>query len=204
MIESGGQTSVHGQVIVGDDGLARCPWAATSPMLSDYHDHEWGRVVRGEQALFERISLEGFQAGLSWAIVLAKREAFRDAFAGFDPDVVAAFTDADLEALLRRGDIIRNRAKIHAARTNASAVIELRASGGLDQFIWSRQPDTSPVPHHTGDVPTRTADSEALARDLKRHGFRFIGPTSAFALCEAIGMVDTHLLDCHRRGRRVG
>lgn len=188
----------------GEDGVVRCGWAGSPPEYLAYHDDEWGRPVHGEQALFERITLEAFQSGLSWLTILRKRDGFRAAFAGFDPDVVAAFTDADLEALLRRGDIIRNRAKIHAARTNASAVIELRASGGLDQFIWSRQPDTSPAPHHTGDVPTRTADSEALARDLKRHGFRFIGPTSAFALCEAIGMVDTHLLDCHRRGRRVG
>ncbi len=199
--DSNDPTRVAGGVVIGDDGLARCPWAVASPLLRHYHDHEWGRIVRGEQGLFERVSLEGFQAGLSWAIVLAKREAFRDAFADFDPDAVAAFSDADLEAILGRGDIIRNRAKIEATRSNAQAVLELRADGGLDRLIWSHRPEDSPRPVVAGDVPTRTVGSEALARDLKRRGFRFIGPTSAFALTEAIGMVDTHLLACHRRGR---
>lgn len=187
-------------VVVGDDGVARCRWAASLPMMTAYHDDEWGRPVRGEQALFERLCLEGFQAGLSWRTVLAKRPAFRAAFADFDPDVVAAFDDDRLDALLGDAGIIRSRAKIHAARGNARATIELRADGGLDQFLWSRRPDPLPAPRHQGEVPTQSPESVALAKALKARGFRFIGPTSAFALMEATGMVDTHLVGCHRRG----
>lgn len=152
-------------------------------------------------ALFERLALEGFQAGLSWSTVLAKRPALRDAFADFDPDTVAAYTDADLDRLMARRDIIANQAKIRAARTNARAVVALRNHGGLDQLIWSHQPATSPEPDTAGDVPTRSTGSTALAQDLKQHGFGFIGPTTAYALTEAIAMIDTHLLTCHRRGR---
>lgn len=190
---------VEGGVVVGADGLPRCPWATGSELLRDYHDTEWGRPVRGEQALFERVALEGFQAGLSWATVLAKRPAFRDAFAEFDPDVVAELTDDELEALLGRADLIRNRAKIYATRSNARAVIALRDHGGLDRLIWSHQPPDSPRPATTADLMTRSPESVALAKDLKRHGITFIGPTSAYALSEAIGMIDSHLLGCHRR-----
>jgi DNA-3-methyladenine glycosylase I len=187
-------------VVVGDDGLARCPWAASNPINRDYHDTEWGLPVRGERALFERISLEAFQAGLSWLTILTKRPAFRAAFAGFDPDVVAAFTDAELDRLMEDAGIVRNRAKIHAARSNARATIALRESGGLDEFIWSRRPEAPPAPRTQADVPTKTPESEALARDLRAHGFAFVGPTTAWALMEAAGLVDPHLAGCHRRG----
>ncbi|MEA2479513.1 MAG: DNA-3-methyladenine glycosylase [Thermoleophilaceae bacterium] len=186
--------------MVGDDGLARCPWAASNPINRDYHDTEWGLPVRGERALFERISLEAFQAGLSWLTILTKRPAFRAAFAGFDPDVVAAFTDADLDRLMEDAGIVRNRAKIHAARSNARATIALRESGGLDEFIWSRRPEAPPAPRTQAEVPTKTPESEALARDLRAHGFAFVGPTTAWALMEAAGLVDPHLAGCHRRG----
>jgi DNA-3-methyladenine glycosylase I len=189
-----------GSVTVGADGLARCPWASGNALLMDYHDREWGQPVHGEAALYERIVLEGFQAGLSWLTILAKRSAFRSAFADFVPEVVADFSDDHLEALMADAAIVRNRAKIQAARTNARAVIALRDSGGIDQLVWSHRPATPLVPRHTSEVPTRTPESEALAKALRRVGIRFIGPTSAQALMEATGMVDAHLLGCHRRG----
>lgn len=193
-----------GAAVVGDDGLGRCPWGAVGPaFMTAYHDDEWGRVVRGEQALFERLCLEGFQAGLSWRTILAKRENFRAAFAGFDPDAVAAFTDADLDERLGDAGIIRSRAKIAMVRHNAVATIALRDQpGGLDGFLWSRRPaPLDPAPRRASEVPTSSDHSAALAKDLKRAGFRFIGPTSAYALMEATGMIDTHLVGCHRRGR---
>lgn len=188
------------EAVVGEDGLARCPWAAAHPLNRHYHDTEWGLPVRGEQALFERISLEAFQAGLSWLTILAKRPAFRAAFAGFVPESVAALTDADVERLMGDTAIVRNRAKIEAARTNARAVLALREHGGLDALIWSHRPERTPRPRTVAEVPTSTPASRALAKDLRGRGFRFVGPTTAYALMEAIGMVDTHLLGCHRRG----
>lgn len=189
-----------GGPVVGDDGLARCPWAAGPELLRAYHDDEWGRPVRGEQALYERLCLEGFQAGLSWRTILAKRPAFRLAFADFDPEIVAAFTDADLDRLLGDAGIVRSRAKIAMARRNAEATLALRARGGLDEFLWSRRPPPlDPPPRTHTDVPTRSSASEDLARDLKQVGFSFVGPTSAYALMEATGMLDTHLIGCHRR-----
>jgi len=187
-------------VIVGDDGLARCPWATTHRLNRTYHDTEWGLPVRGERALFERLTLEAFQSGLSWLTILAKRAAFRAAFAGFDPDRVTRFDDADVARLLADAAIVRNRAKIEAARANARAVIELREHGGLDRLIWSHQPARTPTPRLSSEVPTSTPESKALAADLRAHGFVFVGPTTAQALMEAIGLIDTHLVACHRRG----
>lgn len=190
-----------GDAVVGEDGLARCPWAATHPLNRHYHDTEWGLPVRGERALFERISLEAFQSGLSWLTILAKRPAFRAAFADFDPDVVAAFGDDDVERLMADAGIVRNRAKILAARTNARATIALRKRGGLDALIWSHAPaQPEPAPRTVAEVPTRSPASAALAVALRSHGFVFVGPTTAHALMEAVGMVDTHLAGCHRRG----
>ncbi len=189
-----------GAAVVGADGLARCPWAVGNPLLGEYHDTEWGVPVRGEKPLYERIVLEGFQAGLSWLTILTKRPAFREAFAAFDPDRVGELDDADLEALMANRAIVRNRAKIEAARTNARAVIDLRAHGGLDRFVWSHRPERSPAPRVASEVPTRSPESVALADALKRRGFRFVGPVTAHALMEATGMIDTHLLGCHRRG----
>jgi DNA-3-methyladenine glycosylase I len=192
--------SVAGGVVVGEDGLARCPWAAEHPINRHYHDTEWGLPVRGERALFERISLEAFQSGLSWLTILRKRPAFRVAFCDFDPDTVAAFTDADVERLLRDPGIVRNRAKIEATRKNARATLALRDDGGLDRLIWSHKPEQQLEPTTLAELPSATPASKALALDLRAHGFAFVGPTTAWALMEAAGLVDAHLVGCHRRG----
>lgn len=187
-------------VVVGDDGLARPPWAAADPLLRDYYDTEWGMPIRDERGLFERISLEAFQSGLSWATILRKRPAFRDAFAGFDPDAVAAYTDSDVERLLGDTGIVRNRAKILATISNANAVVALRAEGGLVDFVWSFLPDSTPAPGPGEPLITRSPESVALSKALKKHGFTFVGPTTMYALMEAIGMVDAHPVGSHRRG----
>ncbi|MEO8283455.1 MAG: DNA-3-methyladenine glycosylase I [Pseudarthrobacter sp.] len=187
-------------ILIGDDGLARPAWAAADPMLREYYDTEWGLPVRAEQGLYERISLEAFQAGLSWAIILRKRQAFRTAFHDFQPDIVAAYTDADVQRLLLDAGIVRNRLKIRAAITNAQATIALRSDGGLVDFVWQFKPDTTPEPTALGHIPTTSAESIALSKALRKRGFAFVGPTTMYALMEAIGMVDTHLLDSHRRG----
>ena len=186
--------------VLGDDGLARPPWASADPLLREYYDTEWGLPVRDEQGLYERISLEGFQAGLSWATILRKRPAFREAFHNFNPDIVADFTEADVERLLQDPGIVRNRLKIRAAITNAKAVVALRSEGGLVDFVWSFQPADTPQPLLHADIPTQSPESVALSKALRKKGFSFVGPTTMFALMEAIGMVDTHLVDSHRRG----
>ncbi len=165
-----------------------------------YYDQEWGLPVTDEQGLYERICLEGFQAGLSWATILRKRPGFRAAFAGFDPDVVALFGDADVERLMQDPGIIRNRLKIHAAVKNARATLELRNDGGLVDFVWSFRPASTPRPRVAADIPTQSAESVALSKALRKRGFSFVGPTTMFALMEAVGIVDTHLLASHRRG----
>ena len=187
-------------LVHGDDGLTRPIWAATDPLLRSYYDEEWGMPVRDERGLFERLSLEAFQSGLSWAIILRKRPGFRAAFADFDPDTVAAFGDEDVERLMADAAIVRNRAKILATIANARATIALRAEGGLPAFVWSFQPDATPAPVSFAEVPTTSDESRALAKALKSRGFRFVGPTTAFALMEAVGIVDTHLIGSHRRG----
>ncbi|MBO0595698.1 DNA-3-methyladenine glycosylase I [Nesterenkonia sp. E16_7] len=193
-------TAVETGPAVGPDGLARTPWALGSEMMLRYYDTEWGMPIRDEPGLFERLSLEGFQSGLSWSTILAKRENFRAAFAGFDPEAVAEFTEADVLRLLQDAGIIRHRGKITATIGNARATLALREHGGLSALIWSFKPEQTPVPETMEQVPTRSAESEALAKRLKAEGFRFVGPTTAFALMEAIGMVDTHLAGSHRRG----
>lgn len=180
----------------------RCPWALGDPLLTTYHDEEWGRPVHGERALFERLVLEGFQAGLSWLVVLRKRPAFRRVFLDFDPDAVAGLSDDELEALAVDPGIIRNRAKISATRANARAVVALRDEGGLDDLVWSHRPEPGPAPTSEADVPTRSPASTALAAALRARGIRFIGPTSAYALMQATGMIDDHVASCHRRGVR--
>lgn len=186
--------------VLCEDGLRRPPWAARDPLLREYYDTEWGMPVHGEAELFERLVLEGFQAGLSWATILRKRPAFREAFAGFDPDAVAAFGAADVDRLMADARIIRNRRKIDAAIGNARATVDLRAEGGLPQLIWSHRPERTPEPRTVDEVPSRSPESEALAAELKRRGFRFVGPVTVFALMEAVGVVDTHLVGSHRRG----
>jgi DNA-3-methyladenine glycosylase I len=192
-----------GSPVTGPDGLARCPWGLSTPDYVAYHDTEWGRPVHGDDALFERICLEAFQSGLSWLTILRRREGFRAAFAGFRVERVAAFTDADRARLLADPGIIRNRAKIDAAIANAGAALDLAAScdGGLDALIWSHAPDPAgrPAPRTLGDVPAVTPESTALAKDLKKRGFRFVGPTTAYALMQACGLVNDHLAGCHAR-----
>lgn len=187
-------------LIVGDDGLARPVWASADPLMREYYDTEWGMPVREEHGLYERISLEAFQAGLSWATILRKRPAFRAAFANFDPDVVAAYTDADAERLLGDAGIVRNRLKIAAAITNARATIALREEGGLVDFVWSFKPDATPTPTSYAEIPTKSPESIALSQGLRKRGFAFVGPTTMYALMEAIGIIDTHLMGSHRRG----
>ncbi|WP_167148191.1 DNA-3-methyladenine glycosylase I [Actinomyces sp. ZJ308] len=191
-------------LVVGDDGLARPVWAATAPLLREYYDTEWGMPVRDERGVFERLSLEAFQSGLSWATILRKRPAFREAFAGFDPEVVAGFEETDVDRLLADTGIVRNRAKILATITNARATLRLREAGdvdgGLAGLVWSYRPEETPRPHRLADIPTQSPQSAALSRDFKRRGFRFVGPTTMHALMEAIGIIDTHLVGSHRRG----
>jgi DNA-3-methyladenine glycosylase I len=186
-------------LVIGEDGLARPTWGATEPLKS-YYDSEWGMPVRDERGLFERLSLEAFQSGLSWVTILRKRESFRAAFADFDPDTVAAFDDTDVERLMGDVGIVRNRAKVKATIANAAATVALRDEGGLADFLWSFQPAETPAPLRYADVPTSSPESVALAKALRKKGFRFVGPTTMFALMEAVGIVDTHLLGSHRRG----
>ena len=206
MIHSTSETTGSPQVVlstaiaIGPDGLARPRWASVDPLLLDYYDTEWGMPITDEQGIYERISLEVFQAGLSWATILRKRPAFRTAFDDFRPDAVADYGEQDITRLLADGGIVRNRRKIQAAITNARATIRLREDGGLAELVWSFKPERTPEPRTLADIPTTSAESTALARELRRRGFVFIGPTSMFALMEAIGIVDTHLLDSYRRG----
>lgn len=186
--------------VVGEDGLARPAWAAVDPLLRQYYDTEWGMPVRDERGLFERISLEAFQAGLSWATILRKRPAFRACFHDFDPDVVAAYGPADVDRLLLDTAIVRNRRKIEATITNARATVALREHGGLPQLVWSFMPERTPRPACFDDIATRSPESAKLAAELRRRGFAFVGPTTMHALMEAIGIIDTHLIDSHRRG----
>lgn len=195
----------HGGLRVGPDGMARCAWADSTDDYRVYHDTEWGRPVRGERLLYERITLEAFQSGLSWLTILRKREGFRGAFAGFDPEVVARFGPADVDRLLADPGIVRNRAKVLAAITNARAVLHLRdrIDGGLDTFVWSFAPDPAArtTPKVLSEIPAKTPESTALSKALKKQGFAFVGPTTAYAAMQACGLVDDHLAACHARGR---
>jgi len=183
-----------------EDGLLRPRWAALDPLMREYYDTEWGMPVRDERGLFERLSLEAFQSGLSWATILRKRPAFRAAFHDFEPDVVAAYDERDVARLMADAGIVRNRQKIDATIANAAATVKLRDDGGLVDFVWSFRPAVPPEPRTQSEVPTSSPESKALAKALRSRGFSFVGPTTMFALMEAIGIVDTHLLDSHRRG----
>ncbi|MFP4148324.1 MAG: DNA-3-methyladenine glycosylase I [Nitriliruptoraceae bacterium] len=179
------------------DGRARCGWGGPDPDLLAYHDQEWGRPVRAEQPLFEKLCLEAFQSGLSWLTILRKRAAFRRAFAGFDPEHLAGFGPAKVERLLADPAIVRNRAKIEATITNAQALCRLHDRGeDLTSLVWAHAPPPAPRPRSLAEVPTRTAASEALAATLRREGFRFVGPTTAYAFLQAMGLVDDHLEGC--------
>ncbi|MDV3296826.1 MAG: DNA-3-methyladenine glycosylase I [Brachybacterium paraconglomeratum] len=185
----------------GADGRLRCSWAGSAAEYLAYHDTEWGREVRDDRGLFERMSLEAFQSGLSWITILRKREAFRAAFEGFDPDRVAAYGEDDVHRLLDDVAIVRNRAKIEATIANARAVLDLDTP--LGELLWSFAPAPDrPAPRTGHEVPATTPESTAMARELKRRGFRFVGPTTAYALMQATGMVDDHLAGCWARGDR--
>lgn len=186
-------------LIVGDDGRARCAWGAGTPDYREYHDTEWGRPVHGDTALFERVTLEAFQSGLSWLTILRKRENFRAAFAGFDITAIAAFTDADRERLLADAGIVRNRAKIDATITNARALADWQAvegEGVLDHLVWSYAQAERLRPRAMADLAAQSAESKALSKELKRRGFVFVGPTTMFAAMQAVGVVDDHLEGC--------
>ncbi len=187
-------------LVVGADGKARCRWAASTPDYATYHDEEWGRAVHGERALFERFTLEAFQSGLSWLTILRKRESFRAAFAGFDAEVVARYGAEDRARLMADPGIVRNNAKVDAAIANAAAVLRLRDQGGLDELVWSHRPSgRRRAPRSFADVPATTPESTALATSLKRNGFVFVGPTTAYAAMQACGVVNDHLAGCHAR-----
>lgn len=183
------------------DGLTRCPWGEAPDDLRRYHDEEWGRPLRGDRAIFERLSLEGFQSGLSWLTILRKREAFRAAFDDFDIDAVAAYDEADVLRLLADAGIVRHRGKIEAVIANARVLSDWQATDGddvLDACVWERA-TPAPAPLRQEDIPTTSPAAVALARDLKHRGWRFLGPTTAYAALQAIGVVNDHIADCHAR-----
>ena len=188
------------EMVVGDDGLARCAWGASDEEYRRYHDEEWGTPQHDPTRLYEKLCLEGFQAGLSWITILRRRPAFREAFHGFDPQRVAAMTDADVERLLGDARIIRHRGKIEATISNARATLALERP--LDELLWSFAPaPRSAAPVSFTEVPATTAESTAMSRALRTHGFRFVGPTTMYALMQSTGMVDDHLAGCFRSGR---
>jgi DNA-3-methyladenine glycosylase I len=179
--------------------VERCGWATSAPEYERYHDDEWGTPLSGDDALFERVTLEAFQSGLSWITILRKRPAFREAFAGFRIPVVAAFTADDVERLMTDARIVRNRAKVTAAVRNARAALDLPE--GLSDLLWSFAPRRPrPRPQTLADVPATSPESVAMAKELKRRGFSFVGPTTAYALMQATGMVDDHVASCYRAG----
>jgi DNA-3-methyladenine glycosylase I len=189
-------------LVRGDDGRRRCAWGASTPDYAEYHDREWGRPVLDDDALYEKLCLEAFQSGLSWLTILRKRESFRAAFAGFSIEAVAAFGAGDVGRLMADAGIVRNRAKIDAAIANARAAAELHAGGErLSEVIWSHRPaGRRAAPKSFGDIPAVTPESTALAKELKRRGFRFVGPTTAYALMQACGIVNDHVARCWVRG----
>jgi DNA-3-methyladenine glycosylase I len=183
-------------VVLGADGLARCGWGASTPDYIAYHDTEWGRPVRTDDGLYERLTLEAFQSGLSWLTILRKRAAFRAAFDGFHIATVAGYGEREAARLMADAGIVRNRAKIEAALANARAALEL--PNGLAELLWSFAPPPRPRrPASFAEVPALTPESTAMAKALKKAGFRFVGPTTAYALMQATGMVDDHLAGCH-------
>ncbi|TYB39172.1 DNA-3-methyladenine glycosylase I [Micromonospora sp. AP08] len=183
-------------LVTGADGLPRCAWGASTPDYAVYHDEEWGRPLRGDDALYERLTLEAFQSGLSWLTILRKRPAFRLAFDEFRIEKVAGYGEADVARLLADAGIVRNRAKVEAAIANARAALALPE--GLSALLWSYAPPPRAArPRSFGEVPALTPESTAMAKALKKSGFRFVGPTTAYALMQATGMVDDHLAGCH-------
>ena len=183
--------------VTGPDGRLRCPWGISVPEYVAYHDQEWGRPLHGDQVIYERLCLEAFQSGLSWLTILRKRANFRTAFSGFDIETVAGFGADDEKRLLADAGIVRNRAKIAAAINNARAAMALPA--GLSPVIWKYADDSAPAPVRLADIPSATAGSKALSKELRRNGFTFTGPVTAYATMQACGVVNDHLADCWRR-----
>ncbi len=189
-------------VIAGADGVARCWWCGDDPLYVDYHDREWGTPLRDERALFELLCLEGFQAGLAWITILRKRVAFREAFDGFEPDVVAGYGEAEVARLLADPGIVRHRGKITATIANAQAVVTMREAGtSLPQLVWSHAPAARGHPLGSrAEIPAQTIESAALAKALRGCGMRFVGATTVYAFMQSAGLVDDHLAGCHRAG----
>lgn len=183
---------------IGADGIRRCPWGVSAPEYRSYHDKEWGRPVGSDDRVFEKLCLEGFQSGLSWLTILRKRDGFRRAFAGFDPSAVAEFTDVDVARLLADSAIVRHRGKIVATIGNARAALRLREQGiSLAGLLWSFEPPASKPPRTVAELPASTPESEAFSRELRRRGFRFVGPTTVYAAMQSLGVVNDHLDGCH-------
>ena len=188
--------------VMGADGKRRCGWGASSPEYIAYHDDEWGRPVVDDVRLYEKLCLEGFQSGLSWITILRKRDAFRRAFSGFVPEAVAGFGAADVERMLGDASIVRHRGKIEAAINNARATLDVQADvGSLAALVWRFEPTRQgrPAPQGMGDVPAKTTESVALSKELLRRGFRFVGPTTAYAAMQSLGLVNDHIDGCHER-----
>ena len=187
-------------VVIGEDGTGRCAWGASTPEYQAYHDQEWGRPVGDDQRVFEKLCLEGFQSGLSWLTILRKREGFRKAFASFDPTIVAAFGDPDVGRLLADPGIVRHRGKIVATITNAQATVRLRDRHvSLAALVWEHEPRESRPPRSGDEVPASTPESTSLSAELRRHGFRFVGPTTVYAAMQSLGVVNDHLDGCQFR-----
>lgn len=193
-------------LVLGEDGIARCAWATSDPLYVRYHDEEWGRPVRDDHRLYEKLVLEGFQSGLSWLTILKKRERFREVFEGFDPEKVARFGERDVQRLLGDAGIVRHRGKIEAAIHNASMALRvIESEGSLASYVWRFVPPPKERPARltltTLRAMAQTPASERFSKDLKKRGFRFVGPTTAYAFMQAMGMVDDHLDGCWRHGR---
>ncbi len=186
-------------IALAEDGLPRCDWALSTPEYLAYHDEEWGREIRDDRGMYERMTLESFQSGLSWITILRKRPAFREAFAGFDPEVVASYGQADFDRLMADAGIVRNRAKINAAIANARVMLAL-GDRALTDLLWSFAPaGPRPAPRTLAEVPATSPESVAMSKTLKKNGFVFLGPTTCYALMQATGMVNDHLSDCFAR-----
>jgi DNA-3-methyladenine glycosylase I len=192
--------TVTDDIVIGEDGVARCWWGASTPEYQAYHDNEWGLPVGDDNRVFEKLCLEGFQSGLSWLTILRKRAGFRSAFASFEPRVVARFDDADVARLLEDAGIIRHRGKIAATIANAQATVRLAGQGmSLAALIWEYEPGPRPAPKTSSDLPGSTPESKALSTELRRLGFRFVGPTTAYAAMQSLGLVNDHIERCHSR-----
>ena len=190
---------VVSDLVTGDDGKARCRWGSTDERYRDYHDMEWGLPVTDERGLYERLSLECLQSGLSWALILRKRDEIRAALADFDPDALAAFTSSDIDTLLQDPRVIRNRRKLEAIVQNAGATVALRDDAPLPDLVWSFRPAPRRRPRDYTDLPSLTDESKQLAKELKRRGFAFVGPTTVYSTMQAAGLVNDHLAGCFVR-----